>query len=222
MNNASNRNPHEKSPPQPKVIKPQGNTPNTDPANQTGIVENFQRLQKLAGNRGVQRLIQRSPLPSAITNNTAPFELDDETAMQIEKAQMGGQPLDSSVRSSLEPALGYDLSSVKVHTKPEDSQLSQTVGAKAFTLGQDVFFKEGSYNPDSSDGQHLLAHELTHVVQQSSGAVSGSAKMSVNAPGDSHEHEADRVAHEFTAQQAASKQANSQAVNQVQRKEEEL
>lgn len=195
--------------------------PGTDP--QIGPVSSFQKLQKLAGNRAVQRLVQRTPVGSnAPINNTTPFELDDEIASQIEKARLGGQPMDTSARSTLEPSLGYDLSTVKIHNSPEDSQLSQAVGAKAFTLGSDVFFKEGAYNPQSSDGQQLLAHELTHVIQQNEGNVGSSARMSVNAPGDSHEQEADKTAREITAQQKAASQTNAQAVGQVQRKEEEI
>ncbi len=177
--------------------------------NQPGML----RLQKLAGNQAVQRLIQRS----ALTENTVPFELDDITAGQIEQARGGGQPIDSTAQTNLEPNLGYDLSSVKIHNTEEDNALSQTVGAKAFTIGQDIFFKEGAYNPHSNDGQQLLAHELTHVVQQNNGDVSSTAKMSVNAPGDTHEKEAEQAAKSISAQASTSA---SQA--QIQRKEEEF
>jgi len=184
-----------------------------------GPTGNFARLQKLAGNRAVQRTIQRVP---AQTNNTVPFEVDELTANQIDQARMGGQPLESSVRSNFEPALGYDLSSVKVHNSAADSEISQSVGAKAFTLGQDVFFKGGSYSPDSSDGKKLLAHELTHVVQQSSGDIGGSNKLSVNSPDDPFEHEADKVAQEIVSQQNSSSQNNTSSSNQLQRKEDEF
>ena len=193
--------------------------PVSDIETKPGLTGNFARLQKLAGNRAVQRTIQRAP---AQTNNTVPFEVDEMTANQIEQARMGGQPLESSVRSNFEPALGYDLSSVKVHNSAEDSEISQSVGAKAFTLGQDVFFKGGSYNPDSSDGKKLLAHELTHVVQQSSGDVGGSNNLSVNSPDDPFEHEADSVAQQVVSQQNSSSQGNDQSANQLQRKEDEI
>ena len=64
-------------------------------------------------------------------------------------------------------ATGHDFSDVKVHTDPEAHALNEQLGAKAFTTGHDIFFRAGAYDPASSGGQELVAHELTHVVQQS-------------------------------------------------------
>ena len=91
-------------------------------------------------------------------------------------------------------SMGHDFSGVRVHTSGEAHNLNEKVGAVAFTTGSDIFFRQGAYSPGSSSGQELLAHELTHVVQQSSGAVPGSDKMTVNAPDDSFEKEADAAA----------------------------
>ena len=144
-------------------------------------------LQQQIGNRAVQRLLaQRS--------GDGPFELDDDTASQINQQRGGGQALDSGVQASMNSATGHDFSSVKVHTDAESHGLNEQLGAKAFTTGQDIFFRAGAYNPGSSGGQELLAHELTHVVQQSTGQVSSGSKMTVNAPGDAFEQEADSVA----------------------------
>ncbi len=198
------------------AINPKTKGPGEKPGSSNLAPAGLIRLQKLAGNRAVQRLLQRSPL----NENTAPFELDEETASHIDQARSGGQPLDTAARTSLEPELGYDLSSVKVHNSPDDSRLSQSVGAKAFTLGQDIFFKEGAYNPDSADGKQLLAHELTHVVQQNNGSIGASPKMSVNAPNDIYEQEADQVAKQVAAQ-ANTSSSGSAAQAQIQRKEEE-
>lgn len=71
----------------------------------------------------------------------------------------------------MEQAFGADFSGVKVHTDTQADQLNQSIQAKAFTIGQDVFFRSGTYEPGSHGGQELLAHELTHVVQQSGSAV---------------------------------------------------
>ena len=68
-------------------------------------------------------------------------------------------------------AMGADFSGVKVHTDSQADQLNQSIQAKAFTTGQDVFFRQGTYQPGSKDGQELIAHELTHVVQQNGGTV---------------------------------------------------
>ena len=155
----------------------------------------LERLQQQVGNRAVQRLIaQRS--------SEEEFELDDETASQINSQRGGGQALDSAASERMSAATGEDFSDVRVHTSPEANELNQQLSAKAFTTGQDIFFREGAYDPGSSSGQELLAHELTHVVQQRSGAVSGSGRMNVNAPGDAFEQQADAVAQSVTGSDA--------------------
>jgi hypothetical protein len=148
-------------------------------------------IQQQVGNRGVQRLIAQR------RGGEAPFDVEDETAGRISRELGGGQPLDSAIAARMGEATGHDLSGVRVHASPEDADLSQQLNARAFTTGQDIFFGEGAYQPGSSGGQELLAHELTHVVQQASGAVdSGGDRMTVNAPGDRFEQEADAVAKE--------------------------
>ena len=84
----------------------------------------------------------------------------------IESARGGGQPLDASIRAPMESAFGADFSGVRVHTSGDSAALNDAVQARAFTTGQDVFFGAGQYDPGSSAGQELIAHELTHVVQQ--------------------------------------------------------
>jgi hypothetical protein len=151
-------------------------------------------LQQRVGNRAVQRLLaQRSADGSG--------ELDDETAGRINQKRGGGQPLDSGVQKKMTASTGEDFSQVKVHTDPEADTLNHQLGAKAFTTGQDVFFRDGAYQPQTSGGQELLAHELTHVIQQRQGAVSGGDRMQVNAPGDPFEQQADHVAHDITSGQ---------------------
>ena len=153
-------------------------------------------LQRQVGNRAVQRLLaQRS--------GDGPAELDDETASKINSARGGGQPLDSTVQAQMGTATGHDFSDVRVHTGPESHTLNQQLGAKAFTTGRDIFFRSGAYSPGSSGGQELLAHELTHVVQQGTGRVGGGSRMTVNAPGDTYEQEADSVAKTVTSSPTA-------------------
>ncbi len=89
----------------------------------------------------------------------------------IESAIGGGQSLNENIRKPMEQAFGADFSGVKVHTDGQSDQLNQSIQARAFTTGQDIFFRKGQYDPGSKGGQELLAHELTHVVQQNSGAV---------------------------------------------------
>ncbi|HEY9667552.1 MAG TPA: DUF4157 domain-containing protein, partial [Coleofasciculaceae cyanobacterium] len=87
----------------------------------------------------------------------------------INSARGGGQPLDAGLQRSMGQAMGADFSGVRVHTDAQSDQLNQSIQAKAFTTGQDVFFRRGEYQPGSRGGQELLAHELTHIVQQNGG-----------------------------------------------------
>ncbi|MEH2141732.1 eCIS core domain-containing protein [Nostoc sp.] len=89
----------------------------------------------------------------------------------INQARGGGQAMADNIRHPMEVAFGTDFSGVKVHTDGQSDQLNRSIQARAFTTGQDVFFGQGEYNPGSRGGQELLAHELTHVVQQNGGAV---------------------------------------------------
>ncbi|MBD2672417.1 DUF4157 domain-containing protein [Aphanizomenon flos-aquae FACHB-1416] len=85
----------------------------------------------------------------------------------IQGARGSGQPLDENIRQPMEKAFGgVDFSQVKVHNDAVSDQLNQSIQARAFTTGQDLFFRGGEYNPSSRGGQELIAHELTHVVQQ--------------------------------------------------------
>jgi hypothetical protein len=89
-----------------------------------------------------------------------------ELESSIQRLRGSGQPLADTVREPMERAFGADFSGVKVHTDAQSDQLNQSIQAKAFTTGGDIFFREGAYDPQSRGGQELIAHELTHVVQQ--------------------------------------------------------
>jgi hypothetical protein len=84
----------------------------------------------------------------------------------------GGEALPVPTRSFMESRFGWDFSSVRVHSDARSHTLARDVGARAFTHDNDIFFARSQYQPDSPEGQRLLAHELTHVVQQSAGWVS--------------------------------------------------
>jgi len=109
----------------------------------------------------------------------------------IEQARGGGQPLDRTVQRQMESAFGTNFSHVRVHTDSGANTLNHALSARAFTTGQDIFFRQGEYNPGSSSGKELLAHELTHVVQQTGGIQT---KLAIGQPNDSYEQEADQVA----------------------------
>jgi hypothetical protein len=84
----------------------------------------------------------------------------------IDGARGGGQPLASTTRKPMEQAFGADFGGVKIHTDSRADTLNRAVQARAFTSGQDLFFRNGEFDPTSHSGQKLLAHELTHVMQQ--------------------------------------------------------
>ncbi|MDT9191782.1 MULTISPECIES: DUF4157 domain-containing protein [unclassified Limnospira] len=85
----------------------------------------------------------------------------------LEEQQNQGEPLSTGVREPMESAFGLNLGRVRIHRDTESDRLSRSLNAKAFTTGRNIFFRQDTYAPHSYEGQKLLAHELTHVVQQS-------------------------------------------------------
>ncbi len=77
-----------------------------------------------------------------------------------------GSPMPVGTRSFMENAFSRDFSAVRLHTDAEAADMSSGIGARAFTYGNDIYFNKGQYAPETPDGKKLLAHELTHVVQQ--------------------------------------------------------
>jgi len=144
------------------------------------------QMQRLYGNHYVQRVA------AVARQGEGEAEVAPHVESGIEKARAGGQALDSGVRRQMESAFGADFSGVRVHTGSEAHALNREVNAVAFTTGQDVFFRQGAYDPGSSGGRELLAHELTHVVQQSGPGIK--TKLTVSQPGDPLERQADEMA----------------------------
>lgn len=90
-------------------------------------------------------------------------------AASIHDMQGGSAPLPAATRALFEPRFGADFSHVRVHTGGPADSTAKAISAKAFTVGSDIVFAGGQYSPESHEGQHLLAHELTHVAQQDAG-----------------------------------------------------
>lgn len=105
---------------------------------------------------------EEEPVQAKAAPNRAAAPIGTRLARQRGK----GSALPPQTRAEMETAFGTDFSGVRVHTDHEAAQMNQELGALAFTQGQDVFFDEGKFEPDARSGKHLLAHELTHVVQQ--------------------------------------------------------
>ncbi len=120
--------------------------------------------------------VQREVVPSLRDRAFSPVrrvgggvagEATPEFERGLRAARGGGQRLDGAFRARVEPLMGQDFGGVRVHTDGAADRLSRSIQAKAFTAGRDVFFAKGEYEPGSREGQGLLAHELTHVGQQS-------------------------------------------------------
>jgi Domain of unknown function (DUF4157) len=102
-----------------------------------------------------------------------------------------GSTLPDSVQAELAPRLGHDFSRVRVHADGEAASQAAALFARAFTIGDDVFFGAGEYRPQTREGRHLLAHELTHVVQQRAARIDA---RTIERPGSRAEREADTAA----------------------------
>lgn len=87
-----------------------------------------------------------------------------ETGLKQNKST--GRPMDNQIRAEMENGFGADFSSVRIHDNGDAAKMNKQMGAKAFTNGKDIYFNEGNYSPYSEEGKHLLAHELTHTIQQ--------------------------------------------------------
>jgi hypothetical protein len=145
------------------------------------------RLQRMAGNQGVVQMLasdeDRSPVHDVVGSG-------------------GGQPLDEGTRGTMEAAFGQSFEGVRVHTDAQASKSAESVGANAYTVGSDVVFKGGTYDPGSTAGQRTIAHELSHVVQQSQGPVDGTEApggIKVSSPSDRFEQAADHRADQVMA-----------------------
>lgn len=135
-------------------------------------------LYRHVSNRALQRLSRDSA-----------FEVGPETERQLESNRGGGQPLSGATRKRMESAFGLDLGAVRVHADSAGAAISRVLSARAFAHGNDIYFASGEYEPDSEAGQRVLAHELAHVAQQSSGPT-----LTVGSAADPAEREADLVA----------------------------
>jgi hypothetical protein len=131
----------------------------SQPMNATQRIQLFAQLQRHYGNRYVQRVV------SAYKSQNVE-EDESKLASEIISKKGSGRAFEPEVREFMEPMFGYDFSNVRIHTDSFAARTAEELGAEAFTIGRDVFFGAGRYNPSSAKGKKLIAHELTHVVQQ--------------------------------------------------------
>jgi hypothetical protein len=137
-----------------------------------------------AGLMGLQRVAGNSAVNSMV---------DDEPSPVHDVVSSGGRPLEPDVRTDMETRLGADFGDVRVHDDGAAHRSAQAVNAHAYTVGSNIVFQRDKYDPGSDSGRTMLAHELTHVVQQRSGPVDGtptSGGIRVSDPSDRFEREA--------------------------------
>lgn len=120
------------------------------------------RLDRQADADDLEELDEDMITPKAAQTPT----VTPDTESAINRSRGGGHPLDTDTRRYFEPRLDRDLSDVKAHTDPSAARLASDMGAQAFTVGRDIYFAEGRYQPGTATGRSLLAHELTHTIQQ--------------------------------------------------------
>ncbi len=152
------------------------------------------RLQRASGNASVAALVEgRHP----VLQRSASSAEDEERSPVLDVVgRGGGGPLEPGLRSDMEQRLGHDFGDVRVHRDEPAGESARSVGAHAYTVGSEVVFQPSSWAPETPDGRRMLAHELTHVVQQRSGPVDGTPTgggVSVSQPSDRFEREATRV-----------------------------
>jgi Domain of unknown function (DUF4157) len=166
-------------------------------------------LQKTAGNATV----------------TAALEEQEPSLVKDVVGSGSGTPLAGETRDFMESRLGADFSDVRVHTDSKASESARSVQAHAYTVGNDVVFQSGKYEPESDSGKRMLAHELTHVVQQRSGPVAGTPApggIQISNPSDSFERAADSSADRVMSGAAPTPVAATPASIQREEEDEEL
>jgi uncharacterized protein DUF4157 len=173
-------------------------------------------VQKAEAPEPVQREPETGSVMPASGKGDAPAVPEGFSA-DLDQTKGQGQPLSDDSRSFFENKFGTDFSDVRVHTGTEASQLNKSIQAKAFTRGNNIYFSDGAYDPSSSGGKSLLAHELTHVVQQ--GHADGPAQRSDASEATVQREEADDGDAPTEEQKAAARAAAARARKAAQQTE---
>ena len=143
---------------------------------------------------------QGSALQHTAVNDAA---ISDVPSSVHDTLHSPGETLDADTRTIMEPRLGHDFSNVRVHTDAKASESAREVNALAYTVGRDVVFNEGQFAPGTVAGKQLLAHELTHVVQQGGHVVPNNSDLKLSHPSDPDEQDAEFASRIITEQTLA-------------------
>ena len=140
--------------------------------------------------------VRHSLLQRRYTGGKQEADLPYAAASPIVKDALegSGQPLDTGTRTFMESRFGHDFSKVRVHNNTQAGESSAAVHALAYTIGRNIVFRAGQYAPETTEGRRLLAHELTHVVQQKKANGNSLTGDTISQPSDPAEHEAEHVA----------------------------
>jgi hypothetical protein len=176
----------------------------------------IQRAQRTHGNHFARRVIDGIQRKAAMQNHASGLSLSSSADEAVIPANSAGQPLDERTRDFMESSFRRDFSDIEVHTDAKAEASAKALDADAYTSGRDIYFAKGQYAPESEEGTRLLAHELTHTIQQSEGKVPVGMAMRldgvvVGGADDPTEMEAERTADEVTTGGRLS--ANNKASN---------
>lgn len=149
------------------------------------------------------------------TETDTPSSLPQSVTQVMQSSS--GQPLPRSTRNEMESAFGADFGGARIHTNQQAGVAARDINASAFTVGQDIYFGEGQYQPDTKQGKHLLAHELTHTLQQANGRSALQSNAVVSHPDDVLEREADSAADAFSQNRLVSRQISPAGSAQIHR-----
>jgi hypothetical protein len=172
--------------------------------------------QQQLGNQVVQRALGENENRQPLTDQQG--NLRDDISSSIQQSRGSGSSLSKDLQTEMSRKLGHDFSGVRLHMDSTADKLSRTINARAFTIGTDVFFKNGVYAPGTQKGRETLIHELTHVVQQSKSGKGSNGKLKLGAPNTAMEQEADHKGKQGS--QATVANASVGAVQRVEEEEE--
>jgi GH24 family phage-related lysozyme (muramidase) len=141
------------------------------------------------------------PLMRKVAGEMAIQETKEAPSPVNEVLSSGGQPLHEATRTFMEPRFGHNFSQVRVHTDERAAESAQAVNALAYTIGQDIVFGAGQYAPETSEGKRLIAHELTHVLQQQNPPSIVQILPQVSLPNDRREQKDNQKAQQASLQQ---------------------
>ncbi len=134
--------------------------------------EDKKTVQK-KGEKEEDKKVQKKSVQAKL-NTAEPVNEGIENDLNNSKGN--GNAMDKNTKQEMESGFGADFNSVNIHTDSKAVQMSEQLGAQAFTHGNDIYFNKGKYNPDSKEGKHLLAHELTHTIQQTGSKTQNSVQ----------------------------------------------